>query len=108
MLFNVWLVPCPVLDLCCPGHTPDALLTLAAYIILRTVLFRPLPTYTYKTAYTGALLSYAIVVFKSLGYPVANRTWVARAFADENVQYMVLAVYWWISKPIGSESSPLL
>lgn len=69
-------------------------LTHPAYIILRTVLFRPLPAYTYRAAYTGALLSYTIVVLKSLGSPRPDRAWLARAFADENVQYMVLAVYW--------------
>jgi hypothetical protein len=41
------------------------------------------------------------VVFKSLGRPQPNAAWVRRAFVDENVQYAVLALYWWISTPIN-------
>jgi len=73
----------------------------SAYILFQTVLFRGTPKWTYKLSYTGALISYFIVVLKSLGTPRLDTVWMQRAFADENVQYAVLALYWWISKPIA-------
>lgn len=33
---------------------------------------------------------------KSLGVPQASKTWARRAFADENVQYMLLALFWYV------------
>ncbi|CAD6573805.1 MAG: Rho GTPase protein rac1 [Tremellales sp. Tagirdzhanova-0007] len=73
----------------------------AIYILIQTLFFRPTPTLTYRICYTGALLSYSIVVFKSLGRPALNQAYLKRAFVDENVQYAILALYWWISKPIN-------
>ncbi|ORY28985.1 hypothetical protein BCR39DRAFT_533437 [Naematelia encephala] len=80
------------------GHV--VMLTGSFYILLQSIFFRSAPK-TYRASYTGALVSYCIVVFKSLGIPSLNRAWAQRAFADENVQYAVLALYWWISKPIS-------
>ncbi|OCB85258.1 hypothetical protein A7U60_g7885 [Sanghuangporus baumii] len=40
----------------------------------------------YSLSYFGALVSYAIVCYKS--------------FANQNVQYFLLALFWWMSKPI--------
>jgi hypothetical protein len=45
-------------------------------------------------AYAGALASYSIVVYKSMGVPKMTAEWARRAFLDENVQYAVLATYW--------------
>ncbi|KAI5450928.1 Transmembrane nucleoporin [Naganishia albida] len=60
----------------------------------------PLTTFWYKAAYAGTLISYAIVVVKSLGQPALNQTYLQRALKDENVQYALLALYWFISKPV--------
>lgn len=54
----------------------------------------------YKASYTGALVSYAIVCYKSLGTPQPNAQFLQRAMADENVQYFLLALFWWFSKAI--------
>jgi hypothetical protein len=53
-------------------------------------------------AYCGALLSYSIVVYKSLGVPSLNNItpYMQRALMDDNVQYALLAMYWAISKPV--------
>lgn len=56
--------------------------------------------YWYKAAFTGAFISYAIVVKKSLGVP-SNTAWFTRALADENFQYFALCLFWLISKPVG-------
>jgi len=48
----------------------------------------------------GAIISYAIVCHKSLGTPQPNGAWIRRALIDENVQYFLLSIYWWYSKPI--------
>lgn len=54
-------------------------------------------------AYLGALVSYGVVVYKAFGVPQPNKAYVQRAAMDENVQYLFLAVYWWLSKPIFRE-----
>jgi hypothetical protein len=64
-----------------------------AYIVVQTLLFRGTPNIPYRLLYIGALLSYSIVVFKSLGKPT-GLPWVRRAFVDENAQYALLAFYW--------------
>ncbi|CAL1696483.1 unnamed protein product [Somion occarium] len=65
------------------------------------VLFRGPSAWWYKTAFLGALISYAIVCQKSLGTPQPNLAWVKKALLDENVQYFILAFFWWNSKPIA-------
>ncbi len=64
-----------------------------AYIVFQTLLFRGTPNIPYRLLYVGALLSYSIVVFKSLGKP-PGLPWGRRAFVDENAQYALLAFYW--------------
>ncbi|EJT51566.1 endoplasmic reticulum protein [Trichosporon asahii var. asahii CBS 2479] len=81
------------------GHA--IVLVNSAYVMLQTLLFRT-PVRAYRMVYVGALLSYAIVVLKSLGKP-RGVNWLRRAFVDENFQYGLLALYWLISKPINSE-----
>ncbi|KAI0728619.1 hypothetical protein C8Q72DRAFT_833547 [Fomitopsis betulina] len=81
------------------GHF--VLLISALRYLLATVLFRGPSPWWYKTAFTGALASYAIVCQKSLGTPQFRYAWVTRALADENVQYFLLALFWWTSKPIA-------
>jgi hypothetical protein len=58
-----------------------------------------------KAAYAGALLSYSIVVSKSLGLPQLNRAYLQKAMMDDNAQYGFMAVYWAVSKPLYSTSS---
>ncbi|KZS93254.1 hypothetical protein SISNIDRAFT_454405 [Sistotremastrum niveocremeum HHB9708] len=60
----------------------------------------------YKTAFLGALVSYVIVVQKALGTPQPNGAYFKRALADENTQYLLLAFFWWISKPIPLALGP--
>jgi len=64
------------------------------------ITFQTPSTWWYKAALTGALMSYAIVCQKSLGTPQPNAAYFRRALLDENVQYFLLAFYWWSSKPI--------
>ncbi|SPO48409.1 related to POM33 - transmembrane nucleoporin involved in nuclear pore complex distribution [Moesziomyces antarcticus] len=54
----------------------------------------------YTATYLGAILSYCVVVYKSFGVPQLNKPYIQRALMDENVQYLFLAVYWFMSKPI--------
>ncbi|KAJ7597678.1 hypothetical protein C8J56DRAFT_852025 [Mycena floridula] len=63
--------------------------------------FKTIPTWWYKTSYIGAVVSYAIVCQKSLGIPQPTAAYVKRAMMDENVQYLLLAIFWWTSKPVG-------
>jgi len=68
---------------------------------LPSLLLRSPSVWWYKTSYTGALVSYAIVCQKSLGTPEPNAAWVRKALIDENVQYLLLALFWWTSKPVA-------
>ncbi|KNZ54779.1 uncharacterized protein VP01_2857g7 [Puccinia sorghi] len=64
------------------------------------VLFLQSRPKAYSLAYGGAILSWSIVVYKSLGTPTLSKAYVQRAAMDENVQYLVVALYWFFSKPI--------
>ncbi|CAO3682643.1 unnamed protein product [Rhizopus stolonifer] len=55
---------------------------------------------TYKYAYSGAMLSYGVVLYKSHGVPQPNGEYIRKLLIDENAQYFVLALYWFISSPI--------
>ncbi|CAO1632871.1 unnamed protein product [Parajaminaea phylloscopi] len=82
------------------GH----LLTLVcgARYIFGSLLFNSSPTLSrwYTVAYLGALVSYGVVVYNRFGVPQVSRAWLQRAVMEENVQYLFLALYWWINKPI--------
>lgn len=62
----------------------------------------------YKASFTGALISYAIVCQKSLGNPQLNIAYLKRAMLDENVQYFILALFWWSSKPVAFALVPYM
>ncbi|RDB29012.1 Nucleoporin POM33 [Hypsizygus marmoreus] len=64
------------------------------------ITFKSVSAWWYKASFTGALISYAIVCQKSLGTPQPNAAFIRRAMLDENVQYFLLAFFWWTSKPI--------
>jgi len=73
----------------------SALRYFIAWITLKSV-----SAWWYKASFTGALISYAIVCQKSLGIPQLSGAFIRRAMLDENVQYFLLALFWWSSKPI--------
>ncbi|KAJ7139907.1 hypothetical protein C8R44DRAFT_868003 [Mycena epipterygia] len=73
---------------------------------LAWVMFKSVSSWWYKASFTGALISYAIVCQKSLGTPQPNAAFVRRAMLDENVQYFLLAFFWWSSKPIAMTLLP--
>ncbi|KAI8393954.1 uncharacterized protein BYT42DRAFT_552844 [Radiomyces spectabilis] len=54
----------------------------------------------YKIAYAGALLSYGVVIYKSHGAPQFNAAYAQRLVMDENMQYLLLALYWFVNSPI--------
>lgn len=81
------------------GHF--VLLISALRYLLAAVLLRGASAWWYKTSFIGALVSYVIVVHKSLGMPTPSLAWVQRAFVEENVQYLLLASFWWFSKPVA-------
>ncbi|KAI9277560.1 hypothetical protein BY458DRAFT_504446 [Sporodiniella umbellata] len=57
-------------------------------------------TYLYKYAYFGAALSYGVVLYKSHGTPQINGEYMRKLVMDENAQYFLLAVYWFVTQPI--------
>ncbi|KAI0336052.1 hypothetical protein GY45DRAFT_1366153 [Cubamyces sp. BRFM 1775] len=76
------------------------LLVCSFKFFLAKVLFQDPSSWWYKTSFLGALVSYAIVCQKSLGTPQPNLAWVRRALLDENVQYFIMAFFWWASRPV--------
>ncbi|KAG7099469.1 hypothetical protein E1B28_001318 [Marasmius oreades] len=81
------------------GHF--VLLVSALRYFLAWITFKSVSAWWYKACYAGALVSYAIVCQKSLGVPQPSLAYVRRAALDENVQYFLLAFFWWSSKPIA-------
>ncbi|KAF8735749.1 hypothetical protein AX14_001537 [Amanita brunnescens Koide BX004] len=76
------------------------LLIAATRYFLAAVFLKAAPWW-YKTSFLGALISYAIVCYKSLGPPQPSGAWLRRAILDENVQYFILAMFWYSSKPVA-------
>ncbi|KAF9557857.1 hypothetical protein CPC08DRAFT_819645 [Agrocybe pediades] len=76
--------------------------------LLAWATFKTASTLWYKASFTGALISYAIVCQKSLGTPQPNVAYVRRALLDENVQYFLLAFFWWTSKPVAITLLPYM
>lgn len=68
--------------------------------LLAWLTFKSVSTWWYKASFTGALISYAIVCQKSLGNPKPSFAYLKKALLDENVQYFLLAMFWWSSKPV--------
>ncbi|WFD00424.1 hypothetical protein MYAM1_003173 [Malassezia yamatoensis] len=62
----------------------------------------------YRAAYLGAIISYGVVIYKSFGVPRTDKAYVQRALMDENVQYLVMAVYWCYVKPISLTLIPYI
>ncbi|KAJ2560032.1 Transmembrane nucleoporin [Coemansia sp. RSA 1933] len=54
----------------------------------------------YPKALLGALASYAIVVYKTYGPPQATLAFAYRLIVDENVEYLLLALYWYLNRPM--------
>nr|BAJ89793.1 predicted protein [Hordeum vulgare subsp. vulgare] len=64
------------------------------------IFSKTIPGFWYHAAYAGALVSYSIVVSKSLGVPQFNRAYLQKAMMEDNAQYGFMAVYWFLSKPV--------
>jgi len=69
--------------------------------VIAWVMLKSVSASWYRVSYIGALVSYAIVCQKSLGAPQPNAAYVKRALLDENVQYCLLAFFWWTQRPIA-------
>ncbi|KAF8624778.1 hypothetical protein AX15_005668 [Amanita polypyramis BW_CC] len=76
------------------------LLLSAIRYFLAAFTFRTASAWWYKTSFLGALFSYAIVCYKTLGFPQPTLAWIKRAVLDENVEYFLLAMFWYSSKPV--------
>ncbi|KAG2045164.1 hypothetical protein BDR03DRAFT_930171 [Suillus americanus] len=61
--------------------------------LLAWIMFKSVSSWWYKASFLGALMSYFIA-------PQPNMTYVRKALADENVQYFLLAIFWWTSRPV--------
>ncbi|KAM5538249.1 hypothetical protein V8D89_008136 [Ganoderma adspersum] len=76
------------------------LLICSLRFFLAKLMFTSISSFWYRASFTGALVSYAIVCQKSLGVPQPNAAWIRRALLDENIQYFLLAFFWWSSRPV--------
>ncbi|KAF9104604.1 hypothetical protein BGX29_001561 [Mortierella sp. GBA35] len=54
----------------------------------------------YTRAFFGALVSYSVVVYKSFPEIRFDAQFVQRLFSEENVQYLLMAIFWWRSTPM--------
>ncbi|KAJ2908404.1 Transmembrane nucleoporin, partial [Coemansia aciculifera] len=67
---------------------------------MKRLLFSGGANWYYSQAYLGALTSYAIVIYKTYGPPQANLAFMQRLLVDENVEYLMLATYWYWNSPV--------
>ncbi|KAI9495420.1 hypothetical protein BDB00DRAFT_973141 [Zychaea mexicana] len=72
-------------------------LVLNAILYFTSVLSLHPYTGYYKRAHAGSLISYGIVIWKSVGIP---RRFDMEFIGNENVQYFALAFYWYSYRPI--------
>lgn len=54
----------------------------------------------YTRAFFGALVSYSVVVYKSFPEIQFTAQFAHQLFAEENVQYLLMAIFWWRSTPM--------
>ncbi|KAF9426208.1 hypothetical protein BGZ94_006823 [Podila epigama] len=54
----------------------------------------------YTRAFLGAILSYGVVVYKSFPVIQFEPQFLQAVFTEENVQYFLMAIYWWRSTPM--------
>ncbi|KAJ1945805.1 Transmembrane nucleoporin [Linderina pennispora] len=80
------------------GHV--VVLTFGAMYYLKRMLGASSANWYYSSAYMGALLSYTIVIYKTYGPPQLNLAFVRRLILDENVEYLLLAFYWFTQRAI--------
>jgi len=82
------------------------LLVAALRYFIACITLTTISAWWYKVSFLGALVSYAIVCNKSLGTPQPNLAYLKKAVTDENVQYFLLAFFWWSSKPVAFALAP--
>jgi len=80
------------------GHGVVVLSTI--YTLFKLVTFSTPSIYVYSIAYAGAVISWGIVVYKTLGIPMLNKIYLQRFLGDENGEYLLLALFWFFSKPV--------
>ncbi|KAF9586051.1 hypothetical protein BGW38_010111 [Lunasporangiospora selenospora] len=54
----------------------------------------------YTRAFLGALVSYSVVVYKSFPQVQFTSQFAQQLLAEENVQYLLMAIFWWRSTPM--------
>ncbi|CEG66997.1 hypothetical protein CU097_015251 [Rhizopus azygosporus] len=80
------------------GHVSTILGT--ALYAFSVLTFNSKPFF-YKYAFFGAVLSYGVVIYKSHGTPQPSGEYMRKLVMDENAQYFILALYWFMSNPIS-------
>ncbi|PWA00537.1 hypothetical protein BB558_003438 [Smittium angustum] len=63
-------------------------------------MFSPSSAKYYSFAYIGAIISYGISIYKTYGPPQFSLPFLQRLIVDENVQYVILAIYFYTQSPI--------
>ncbi|KAG0364029.1 hypothetical protein BC939DRAFT_445897 [Gamsiella multidivaricata] len=60
----------------------------------------------YSRAFFGALVSYSVVVYKSFPAIQFTAQFAQTLFSEENVQYLLMAIFWWRSTPMLAPMIP--
>ncbi|KAG4304793.1 hypothetical protein PORY_001846 [Pneumocystis oryctolagi] len=93
------------------GHT--AILFFSIRYLLFYVTFSSVHhLFCYRAAFMGAILTYGIVVYKTYAKTYSqekiNFNVLMRIWMDENVQYLFLAILWFVSRPIAVSLIPYM
>ncbi|KAF9960224.1 hypothetical protein BGZ72_007615 [Mortierella alpina] len=60
----------------------------------------------YTRAFLGALVSYGVVVYKSFPHIKLEAQFLQSVLVEENVQYFLMAIFWWRSTPMIAPLMP--
>ncbi|KAI9322480.1 hypothetical protein BX666DRAFT_1895293 [Dichotomocladium elegans] len=80
------------------GHGATLYFTIVYFVSM--AIMHP-NTFSYKGAYLSACISYGIIVFKTYAdRKTTSRHYAHRYATDENVQYLILALFWLFLNPV--------
>ncbi|KAL0083295.1 hypothetical protein F4703DRAFT_1861379 [Phycomyces blakesleeanus] len=79
----------------------------SVFYVLSLIIFRS-SIFAYTLAYAGALVSYAVVLYKTYGSPKLTADYGRRLSTDENTYYLVLSLLWLSQPPMAVTLIPFV
>jgi len=75
-------------------------ITVISAVLFFFSIFSSSFVFFYKQAFLGVIISYGITIYKLFGPPEYNKKYWMKVCNDENIQYLILGIFWMISPPL--------